>query len=297
MFSNLRLFLNSFLVILNTAITAVVVSTLSIIKLILPLHLVQKTMTSLANKQMWVWATVNLWLLNLNNNIDWQIEGGEELSQEQWYMLLSNHLSWTDIVIISSVMKDKMPMCKFLLKQSLLYVPFVGLACWGLDMPFMKRHSQSYLVKHPERRNDDFNAIQKACEKFQHVPTTMISFVEGTRYSVDKVQSGKTPYRHLLKPKTGGVAFTLNAMNQLLDGVVDITLAYPENRENPFEDLLKGRLTKVVVKIEVYPMDENLNGDYFKDKAFKRRFHHWLNALWKRKDDTLESIYQNNGLK
>ncbi|MCW8347255.1 acyltransferase [Vibrio sp. ZSDZ65] len=297
MLSNLRLLINSLLVILNTAVTAVVVSTLSIIKLILPLHPVQKTMTSLANKQMWVWATVNLWLLNVNNNIDWQIEGGEELTPEQWYMLLSNHLSWTDIVIISSVMKDRMPMCKFLLKQSLLYVPFVGLACWGLDMPFMKRHSQAYLVKHPERRNDDFNAIKKACKKFQHVPTTMISFVEGTRYSPEKVQTGKTPYRHLLKPKTGGVAFTLNAMNQLLDGVVDITLAYPENRESPFEDLLKGRLTKVVVKIEVYPMDENLNGDYFKDKAFKRRFHHWLNALWKRKDETLESIYQNNGLK
>lgn len=291
MLSNLRLFINSLLVMTNTAITALVVCTFSIIKLILPLKFVQTLMTSLSNKQMWLWATLNLWLLNLNNNIEWQVEGGEDLSPEQWYMLLSNHLSWADIVIITSVMKNRMPMCKFLLKQSLLYVPFVGLACWGLDMPFMKRHSQAYLVKHPERRNDDFNAIRKACKKFEYVPTTMISFVEGTRFNEEKLATVKTPYRHLLKPKTGGVAFTLNAMNHLLDGVVDITLAYPENRTSPFSDMLKGKLSKVVVKIDVHAMDENLNGDYFNDKVFKRRFHNWLNDVWKRKDDKLEAIY------
>jgi 1-acyl-sn-glycerol-3-phosphate acyltransferase len=248
-------------------------------------------MSLLANKQTYFWASVNLWMLNLNNKIDWQIEGGENLSQKQWYMLLSNHLSWADIVILSSIMKDKMPMVKFLLKHSLLYVPFVGLACWGLDMPFMKRHSRQYLIRHPERRNDDFDAIKKACEKYKYVPTTMVSFVEGTRATEEKLALAKTPYRHLLKPKTGGVAFTLNAMHELLDGVVDVTLAYPENRQQPFKDLLQGRLTKVVVKIKVHEIDENLNGDYFNDKVYKRRFHHWLNDVWQAKDDFLDTVY------
>jgi 1-acyl-sn-glycerol-3-phosphate acyltransferase len=251
-------------------------------------------MSELANKQTWLWATLNLWMLNVNNNVDWQIEGGESLSRRQWYMLLSNHLSWADIVILSSVMKDKMPMVKFLLKQSLLYVPFVGLACWGLDMPFMKRHSREYLIRHPERRNDDFDAIKKACDKFKYVPTTMVSFAEGTRATEEKLSQAKTPYRHLLKPKTGGVAFTLNAMSQLLDGVVDVTIAYPENRQQPFKDLLQGNLTRVVVKIRVHDIDENLNGDYFKDKAFKRRFHHWLNDVWQEKDDYLDALYNDN---
>jgi 1-acyl-sn-glycerol-3-phosphate acyltransferase len=251
-------------------------------------------MSELANKQTWLWATLNLWMLNVNNNVDWQIEGGESLSRRQWYMLLSNHLSWADIVILSSVMKDKMPIVKFLLKQSLLYVPFVGLACWGLDMPFMKRHSREYLIRHPERRNDDFDAIKKACDKFKYVPTTMVSFAEGTRATEEKLSQAKTPYRHLLKPKTGGVAFTLNAMSQLLDGVVDVTIAYPENRQQPFKDLLQGNLTRVVVKIRVHDIDENLNGDYFKDKAFKRHFHHWLNDVWQEKDDYLDALYNDN---
>lgn len=291
MLKNLQMAMNVFLVMFNTACTAFVVCILAIIKLVLPFSFVQVTMSKLANKQTWLWATINLWLLNVNNNIDWQIEGGENLSTQQWYLLISNHLSWADIVILSSVMKDKIPMVKFLLKQSLLFVPFVGLACWGLDMPFMRRHSHEYLVRNPERRNDDFDAIKKACKKYRHVPTTMVSFAEGTRASLDKLANVKSPYQHLLKPKTGGVAFTLDAMSELLDGVVDVTLAYPENREHPFEDLLKGRLTKVVVKIDVYEIDESLNGDYFNDKVFKRSFHRWLNQVWLTKDEYLKKLY------
>ncbi|PMG01634.1 hypothetical protein BCV02_13940 [Vibrio breoganii] len=294
MLKNLQMIMNVFLVMFNTAYTSFVVSILAIIKIVLPFAGVKVSMSKLANKQMWLWATINLWLLNVNNTIDWQIEGGENLSTEQWYLLISNHLSWADIVILSSVMKDKIPMGKFLLKHSLLYVPFVGLACWGLDMPFMRRHSHEFLVRNPERRNDDFDAINKACEKFRRVPTTMISFAEGTRANPEKMATAKTPYQHLLKPKTGGVAFTLNAMNELLDGVVDVTLAYPENREDPFNDLLKGRLTKVVVNIRVFDIDENLRGDYFNDKVFKRGFHRWLNTVWQEKDEYLKGVYSPN---
>ena len=34
----------------------------------------------------------------------------------------------------------------------------------------------------------------------------MISFLEGTRYTKAKHDQQKSPYRHLLKPKTGGIA-------------------------------------------------------------------------------------------
>ncbi len=60
--------------------------------------------------------------------------------------------------------------------------------------------------------------------------TTLVNFVEGTRANHEKLSTVKTPYRHLLKPKTGGVAFALSAMGPILDGIVDVTLAYPENQ-------------------------------------------------------------------
>ncbi len=292
MLDNIRLVFNVLFVTLNTAFTAFVVCLFAVFKLLLPFKVAQVAFTRLANKQFWLWATLNLWMLNVNNDIKWQVEGGEELSLEKWYLMMSNHISWSDIVILTSVLKDKMPMSKFFLKHDLLYVPFVGLACWGLDMPFMKRHSREFLLRHPERRNDDFEAIQKSCKKFQQTPTTLVNFVEGTRASQEKLATVKTPYQHLLKPKTGGLAFALSAMGPILDGIVNVTLAYPENQESPFIDMLKGNLTSVVVHIKVHPMDENVNGDYFKDKAFKRRFHSWLNNEWKEKDEYLQGVYE-----
>jgi len=291
MFDNFRMVLNVLFVTVNTAMTAFTVSFLGLIKLILPVPTVQKLCTRLANFTFWCWASLNLWMLNINNDIKWQVEGTEEVSTKQWYLMMANHLSWADIVILSSILKDKLPMPKFFLKHELLYVPFVGLACWGLDMPFMKRHSREYLLRHPERRNDDFDAINKACEKFKLAPTTLVNFVEGTRVNQEKLSTVRTPYQHLLKPKTGGVAFALSAMGPILDGIVDVTLAYPENQESPFEDMLKGKLTSVVVRVKVHPMDDNVNGDYFKDKAFKRRFHAWLNETWQEKDEYLQGVY------
>jgi len=292
MFDKFRMVLNVLFVTVNTAMTAFTVSFFGLIKLILPVPTVQKSCTRLANFTFWCWATLNLWMLNINNNIKWQVEGAEDVSTKQWYLMMANHLSWADIVILSSILKDKLPMPKFFLKHELLYVPFVGLACWGLDMPFMKRHSREYLLRHPERRNDDFDAINKACEKFKLAPTTLVNFVEGTRVNQEKLATVRTPYQHLLKPKTGGVAFALSAMGPILDGIVDVTLAYPENQVSPFEDMLKGKLTSVVVRVKVHPMDDNVNGDYFKDKAFKRRFHAWLNETWQEKDEYLQGVYR-----
>ena len=184
-------------------------------------------------------------------------------------------------------------MPKFFLKYDLLYVPFVGLGVLGLGYAvYEKALARVFCLKNPERRNDDFNAIQKSCQKFQNNPTTVVNFVEGTRVNADKLATVKTPYQHLLKPKTGGVAFALSNMGHMLNGVVDVTLAYPENQESPFEDMLKGKMTKIVVRIKVHPMDENLDGNYFEDKVFKRRFHGWFkNGAWEEKDQYLDGVY------
>ncbi len=282
MFVNIRMAVSVLLVMLNTAMTSLIISFFAVIKLLFPFSIVKKVTVTMANRTLWGWATLNYGMLNLNNKIVWQIEGGEDLSRDNWYLLLSNHVSWADIVILSSVMKDKIPMTKFFLKHELLYVPFVGLACWGADMPFMRRN--------PERREDDFNAIKKSCENFRAVPTTVVNFVEGTRATPEKLKEGRTPYQHLFKPKIGGIAFTLSAMGELFNGIVDVTLAYPENQQSPFIDMLKGKLTKVVIRINLHPNDEKVNGDYFGDKAFKRGFHKWVNDLWKEKDEYLQSI-------
>lgn len=42
------------------------------------------------------------------------------------------------------------PYFKFFLKKELIWVPFLGLAWWALEYPFMKRYSKAFLEKHPE---------------------------------------------------------------------------------------------------------------------------------------------------
>lgn len=233
-------------------------------------------------------------LMRLNVGLKWEIDGLEDLSKDNWYLVISNHKSWTDIVVLCVLLRNHIPMNKYFLKQQLAWVPFVGFACWALDMPFMKRYSRSYLLKHPELRGKDIETTRRSCEKFRLRPTTIVNFVEGSRSTEEKRVRTHSPYRNLLPPKAAGIAFTLSALGNQFDRVLNITLVYPDNNHSPFLDLLCGRMKKIVVRVETLPITAEMHGDYFNDKVFKRHFQLWLNSLWQQKDrliDHLKKVY------
>ncbi|KGY07851.1 MULTISPECIES: acyltransferase [Vibrio] len=291
MLAYLTLILNVVLVALNSAVCSLIICIIAVFKIVLPTALLKAKATEMANKTMWLWASINAVILAMFNRVEWDIEGGEELKKHGWYLLISNHLSWTDIVVLCCVFKDRIPMPKFFLKQQLLYVPFIGMACWALDMPFMRRYSREYLIRHPEMRGKDLETTRRSCEKFKYSPTTVVNYVEGTRFTPEKQRKSKAGYDYLLQPKTGGIAYTLAAMGDQFENIIDVTLAYPENTQKPFRDMLMGRMTKVVVRINVLPVDQQVRGDYFKDKPFKRQFQQWLGNVWQEKDELLKEIY------
>lgn len=290
--SYLLLIINALLVIVNTAISSLIICAIAVIKVLLPTLKLKARATQMADKAMWMWATVNAGLLAVSNPVQWDIEGGEDLKKDGWYLLISNHLSWTDIVVLCSVFKDRIPMPKFFLKHQLLYVPFVGMGCWALDMPFMRRYSREYLLRHPEKRGQDLQTTRRSCEKFKFHPTTVVNYVEGTRFDTRKQQAVRSSYQHLLPPKSGGMAYTLAAMGEQFENIIDVTLAYPDNLEKPFRDMLMGRMKRVVVRVRVLPVDENVSGDYFNDKPYKRQFQQWLGDVWQDKDEMLKEIYK-----
>lgn len=76
-------------------------------------------------------------------------------------MIISNHLSWADILFIGCIYKGNVPVTKFFMKQNLIYIPFVGLACYALGMPFLKRYSKSQLIKNPKLRKKDIDSTKK----------------------------------------------------------------------------------------------------------------------------------------
>ena len=203
-----------------------------------------------------------------------------------------NHQSWVDIFVLQHLLNRRIPMLKFFLKQQLIYVPVIGLAWWALDFPFMKRHGKAQLRKRPELRQQDTEATRRACEKFALVPTSVMNFAEGTRFTPAKHRAQASPYRHLLKPKAGALALALNAMGERFRSLVDVTIVYPAGRPT-FWDFLCGRTPAITVRVRQLPIPaEFCAGDYAGDPAFRSQFQRWLDQLWQEKDLQITELLQ-----
>lgn len=278
------------LAILVTIACSVPIILAGIVKLVLPFSAIWRSISVLADFMMYCWCAGLALLLRLNPYLRWDVEGLEGLNKKNWYLLISNHQSWADIVILCVLLRKHIPMNKYFLKQQLAWVPFIGLACWALDMPFMKRYSRGYLLRHPERRGKDVETTRRSCMKFRAHPTTIVNFVEGSRFTAEKKKQTRSPFNDLLPPKAAGIAMAINVLGKQFDKMLNVTLCYPENRLSPFSDMLSGKMTSIVVRISVVPITEDLHGDYINDKSFKRRFQLWLNMLWSEKDRQLAAL-------
>jgi len=247
-----------------------------------------RVMTGLAE----LWIGCNDAIFRLMGSLTIHARGVEGLSPREWFLVVSNHRSWVDILVLQSVFRHRIPFLKFFLKQQLIWVPFLGLAWWALDFPFMRRHSSEYLARHPEQRGKDLAATREACRKFAQIPTSVMNFVEGTRFTEAKRVAFKSPYRHLLPPRAGGVAFVLSAMGGVLHSMLDVTIAYREASPTLW-DLCCGRLQPVTLEVGRRAIEPwTTAGDYMQDEAFRRRFQQWLGLIWQEKDARLEALSQ-----
>jgi 1-acyl-sn-glycerol-3-phosphate acyltransferase len=241
------------------------------------------------------WIDGNKLIFRLTQDISWDVEGVDELPAQEWYLVACNHQSWVDILVLQGVFNRRIPFLKFFLKQQLIWVPLLGWAWWALDFPFMQRHSREYLQRHPEARGQDLEATRRACAHFRHQPTSVMNFVEGTRFTAAKHDAQDSPYRHLLKPRAGGIGFVLGAMGDILDRLVDVTIVYPGGVPS-FWDLCCGRLKQVIVRVRVLEIpDWAKAGDYLEDRAFRVRLQAWLGELWAAKDAEIERLLAGAG--
>ena len=274
---------------LNTIFWCTPIFVLSLVKLLVPIPVVVKAITSLLNTIASNWISMNGWVHALTQNMSWQVEGLDALKEKDWYLILANHQSWADIFVLQRIFNHRIPFMKFFLKQELVWVPVIGLAWWALDFPFMKRFTKSYLAKHPEMKGKDMETTKKACEKFKHLPVSIMNFVEGTRFTLHKHQRQQSPFKHLLKPKAGGAGFVMTAMGEQLHKVLDVTIAYPQ-KERSFWDFLCGKITEVRVQVNTIELTPELIGDYENDSDYRIRFQAWLNQLWREKDARIEQM-------
>jgi len=282
--------LTTTLLLINTVVMICPLLVFALLKLVLP----GRWRDYASAAVMWVaeaWSEIDKAIFALCIPTQWDIRGVENLRKDTSYLAVSNHQTWVDIPALIESLNRRTPFFKFFLKKELIWVPLLGLAWWGLDYPFMKRYSKAFLEKHPELKGKDLEITKAACELFKRQPVTVVNYLEGTRFTEAKRQEQQSPYRYLLKPKAGGVAFVLAALGEQLDALLDVTIVYPGNQAPGFWDLLNGSISRVIIDIQVRELDPALwDGDYENDPAFRQTVQAWVNQLWLEKDQRIEQL-------
>ena len=290
--------INFTLISVVTAILAIPVFVLAFVRLILPFGPVLSFVDRINQAVFYLWISNNAFLMWLTNRIKWDIQGADIEKIKGSCFIISNHVTWTDIVMLGQIYRGKIPITKFFLKHSLIYIPILGQACYSLGMPFLRRYSRNELLKNPKLKTKDIDATRKACQNLLQHPSTLVNFVEGTRFTPEKAKAQQSQYRHLMPPKAASLAIALGLIGPHIDCLLNTTLVYPgEHKGSIFMEMLCGRLKHVIARVEVMDketINAHMVGDYLQDKQFKHTFTIYLRQLWQRKDDLIESLLQQN---
>ncbi|GGK03756.1 acyltransferase [Luteimonas terricola] len=290
--SSLRAALVMLLIVVNTLLHALPLLLVALCKALLPFDGLRRAINRLLAAMAESWIGVNSAMIDRLTGTRFHVDGAAGLQVDGHYLVLANHQSWVDIVVLQKVFNRRIPLLRFFLKRQLFWVPVLGLAWWALDFPFMGRYTRREIAKNPELGKRDMEATRRACEKFRALPVAVMNFVEGTRFTPDKHARQASPYRHLLKPKSGGVAFVIDAMGDALHAVLDVTIAYPAGRPTMI-DLIGGRIPEVHVRVRQRPIPtEVMGGRYQDDRAVRARFQQWMNGVWQEKDADLERLLE-----
>jgi len=280
---------------INTMFWFVPVLILAVVKLLLPVSVIRKAITRILMAIGENWVSINWLFMRTAGTVRLESRGLENLRRDGWYLVIANHQTWVDIVVLQAALNRKMPFLKFFIKQELIWFPLLGIAWWAMDMPFMKRYSPSFLAKNPHMKGKDLETTRRACDKFRDTPTSVLNFIEGTRFSEEKRVSRKSPYTHLLQPRAGGLAVALSSMGELFTSIVDITLIYP-NRATTFWDMCCGDEVRVIVEVRERELEPWLvEGNYEVDRDFRKKMHAWLGDVWIEKDEVIAKMREAHG--
>jgi len=285
----LRIPLACVLLFVSTVVHVLPLLVLTLVRLIIPVRSMRNGFAPVLVHIAESWLSVNSWLFGAFTRTQWQVEGLDGLSTRENYLVVCNHQSWVDIPALQKIFNRRIPFMRFFLKSQLIWVPLLGPAWWALDFPFMKRHSKQELEARPELRGKDREATRRACEKFSHVPVSVMNFTEGTRFTKAKHDAQKSPYTHLLRPKAGGVAFVIDAMGDAIRQMLDVTIVYPAG-PGTMMDLIAGRIRDIRIHVRRLPIDPSMRGDYENDAVYRERFQNWVNQLWAEKDARITAM-------
>jgi 1-acyl-sn-glycerol-3-phosphate acyltransferase len=278
---------------LNTVVLTAVLFLCSIAKLLALTDSARSRVRRFLARLPVAWIAINNGIFALLRITQWDIEVPPALNRDGCYLVLSNHQTWADVLILQRSFNRRLPLFRFFVKKALIWLPFLGAAWWTLDMPFMQRYSKEQLDRHPELKGRDLENARQACEKFRQMPVAMMNFPEGTRFTSAKRLQLSSPYRRLLEPHIGGIGQVLYALGDELDTLIDVTIVFPGRGDAvapTLWQLLSGQVERVMVRARQLPIPRSLRGRNFRtDADFRRELERWVEHLWQEKDELIVS--------
>jgi 1-acyl-sn-glycerol-3-phosphate acyltransferase len=279
----------------NLTFWIVPVLVLVVFKWLVPISSVQ---IGIYEMMAWIYRAavqMNSWILFQGLKIQLDLTGINQSCAGDFYLAICNHQSWSDIFILQHLLNRKTPVMKFLVKKELIYLPVVGLICWAYDFPFLNRGKQSPKSSVKLDSKNDSQTLNKSLAQFLRSSATIMNFAEGTRFSPLKAKRQKSPYRHLLKPKAGGLIAIYKMMGQELAAVLDFTIVYDAPKPN-FWRFIGGRIMRVKVHLDTVLSDELKETFGLPETNFTQaRAIEWINQRWEQKDRIIERISSDFG--
>ncbi len=272
----------------NASIVASPIITLSLLKLIIPIKSVRYVLTTMLEFVARVWVAMNIFATKSLSPTNISIDMPTDINKDGSYLIISNHRSWLDTLIVQLTFHNKVAFPKFFMKFQMFFVPLVGLICWALEFPAMRRYKKHYIEKHPEKKGEDIRRTKEYCSKLPVRPTTIVNFVEGTRRTEQKAK--KSNFANLLNPKAGGIAVILESLDRI-DGILNTTIVYETDDESLWRFMCR-ETKNIKVKVDFIPKGEIPLGDYFNNDTDKQIFQNWLNNLWQENDNYIEKTQQ-----
>jgi len=241
------------------------------------------------------WISSNSALIdNMLPRKDWRISLPDDIHTNGKYLLVSNHQSWVDTSIVQYIGEKRLPLTRFFTKFELIYIPIVGQAFYFLDFPMMRRHSKEAIAKNPALKGKDIEEAKRACALLKDKPFTLLNYLEGTRFTKAKQAQQKSPYKHLLKPRAGGLSLAISALGEDIDGILDMTIVYPDGVPS-YGDLWKGNIKRLGVDLRYIDIPDTLfesikQGGYENDEETKAQMFDWVEQVWRQKDERISTM-------
>ncbi|HJN37958.1 MAG TPA: lysophospholipid acyltransferase family protein, partial [Gammaproteobacteria bacterium] len=149
-------------------------------------------------------------------------------------LMISNHQCFLDSHFLITLAQASLGDQKFLMKDSIKWIPFWGWYTWLNNYPFIKNNNRVNRFR-KAFVSDLYQKIKEESVRSQALPTMWTCYPEGTRYKQNKDQHNKG----VLSPRVGGVKTLLTMFDK---PVVcwDITLKYHPKPPSYF-DVLFGK--------------------------------------------------------